>query len=257
MIPGVALVVWRPYGGSGSVVLSLILLVIGAALIAAGRRITKDIKLPKMGKIIGAVVIVIWTFSILTFLKINKDIAKHTNSAGNLGPIFPITIAAAICTFCYVAYVTRRGGILSSLGNGFLAFCAGPMVFEFPFLLIVVPRVKAPLGLALIFLTPLFIIIFTTLAMLLLSRRVAITKYSLYFYGTMILVFAAWALEGYQYPSNPAAFLLNAISKVLGFASVAALFVAKATESTTVKNKDGAGQIATGSSAGLESRRPS
>lgn len=107
------------------------------------------------------------------------------------------------------------------------------MVFEFPFLLIVIPKVRAPLGLTLIYLTPLFIIIFATLALLLLlSRRVAITRYSLYFYGVMILVFGLWALEGYQYPSNPAAFLLNGISKVLGFASVAALFVTEPTEST-------------------------
>lgn len=231
-----ALVVWKPYSGSGAVLLSLVLAVIGVALIASGRRMTRDIKLPRMGKVVGGVVIVIWAFSILTFLKINKDLQRYTNEAGNLGPIFPITLAAAFCTFGYIAYVSRRGGVFSSLGNGFLGFCAGPMVFEFPFLLIVILQVKAPIGLALIFLTPLFTIIFTTLALLLLSRRVAITKYSVYFYGVMILVFALWALEGYQYPSNPSAFLLNAVSKVLGFASVAAMFATKS-EPLIVKNE--------------------
>jgi len=41
----------------------------------------------------------------------------------------------------------------------------------------------------------------------------------------MILVFALWALEGYSYPSNPIAFALNAVSKVLAFVTVGSLFV--------------------------------
>jgi hypothetical protein len=98
------------------------------------------------------------------------------------------------------------------------------MVFELPFLLIVIPQVKAPLIPELIFLIPLFTIIFTTLAMLLFSRRVAITKNSIYLYAAMIFVFALWALNGYSYPSNSISFVLNGISKILGFASVAALF---------------------------------
>jgi len=220
-------VVWSSYTFPSTLLLSLVLILIGAGLILYARKMTKEIKLPHMGKIIGAIVVVIWAFSILTFLKINKDMAKYTGAAGNLGPIFPITIASAVCAFAYVAYMNRQDGLPRAVSRGFLAFIAGPMVFEFPFLLIVIPQVKAPLIPALIFLIPLFTIIFTTLAITLFSRKIAITKYSIYLYGAMILVFAVWALEGYSYPSNPAAFALNAISKVLGFASVAALFVTK------------------------------
>jgi hypothetical protein len=220
-----ALVAWIPYGGSGTLELSLVLALIGTGLILLGRRMSQDVRLPKMGKVLLVIVVVIWAFSILTFLRINRDLARYTGSAGNLGPIFPITVITAFCTFLFVAYVSRRDGILASIGRGFLAFIAGPMVFEFPFLLIVIPRVHAPLIPALIFLIPLFTIIFTTLSLLLFSRKVAITSYSLYLYGAMILVFAVWALDGYSYPSNPTSFLLNAISKVLGFGSVAALFV--------------------------------
>jgi len=188
---------------------------------------TKEVKLPKMGKVVGIIVLIIWAFSILTFLRINRNLARYTGSAGNLGPIYPITIITAVCTFAVVVYFSRRDGIISALGRGSLAFIAGPMVFEFPFLLIVIPRVRAPLVPELIFLIPLFTIIFTTLSMLLFSRKIAITKYSVYFYGVMILVFAIWGLEGYSYPSNPTSFLLNAVSKVLGFAAVAAMFVNK------------------------------
>jgi hypothetical protein len=217
-------IVWSPYGGSDSLLLSLLLALIAAGLVFLGWKMRKEIKLPKMGKIVGLVVIIIWAFSILTFLKINKDYSRYTGAATNLGPIFPITLLTAFCAFGYVAYVSRRGGFGSLLGNGFLAFIAGPMVFEFPFVLIVIPRVKAPLIPEIIFLTPLFTIIFTTLALLLLSRRIAITKYSVYFLAGMIFIFAIWALEGYSYPTNPVSFTLNAISKVLGFACVAALF---------------------------------
>jgi hypothetical protein len=208
----------------GSVLLAMSLGLLGIGLLLVGRGLTHDIYLPTMGKIIGAVVVVIWAFSILIFLRINRDLARYTGYAGNLGPIFPVTLASAFCVFGYVAYKTRNGGALSSLGNGFLAFVAGPMVFELPFLLIVIPQVKAPLIPELIFLIPLFTIIFTTLAMLLFSRRVAITKNSIYLYAAMIFVFALWALNGYSYPSNSISFVLNGISKILGFASVAALF---------------------------------
>ncbi len=192
-----------------------------------------EIRLPRMGKILGAIVVVIWAFSILTFLKINADLARYTGSAGNLGPIFPITVFTAICTFGYVAYISKRDGFFASVGRGFLAFIAGPMVFEFPFLLIVIPTVRAHPILALIFLTPLFAIIFTTLSMLLFSKKVAITKYSVYFYGSMIFVFALWALDGYSYPSNPISFILNAISKVLGFACVASMFPPRSADIST------------------------
>jgi len=185
----------------------------------------REVKLHKMGKALGVIVVVIWAFSILTFLRINRDVQRYTGSAGNLGPIFPITIASAICTFGFVAYISRRDGVKAALGRGFLAFIAGPMVFEFPFLLIVIPRTNAPLIPALIFLIPLFTIIFTTMAMLCFSRKVAITKCTLYLSASMIFVFALWALEGYSFPSNPVAFTLNAISKVLAFVAVASLFL--------------------------------
>ena len=224
MIPA-TLAVWSPYTGSAKLLLFLLLLVIGAGIIWAGTKVKKPITLPRMGTIVLVVVMVIWAFSILTFLRIVRAVARYTGSAASLGPIFPITIFSAICAFAFVAYVSRKGGVLSSLGNGFLAFIAGPMVFEFPFILIVIPQVHAPLGAALIFFIPLFIIIFTTISMLLYSRRTAITKYSLYFYGAMIVVFAIWALDGYSYPTNPVSFVLNAISKVFGFVAVAAMFV--------------------------------
>jgi hypothetical protein len=157
-----SLVVWSPYAAPGTYELAAILIVIGVGLFLLGRKLgEKRVKLPRMGKIVGLIVIIIWAFSILTFLKINKEIAKHTGSAVGLGPIFPITVASAVVSFGIVAFLSRKEGFVSAFGNGFLAFIAGPMVFEFPFVLIVIPRVNAPLIPAVIFLTPLLAIIFT------------------------------------------------------------------------------------------------
>ena len=219
---------WAPYTGPSVLYLSSLLLLISAGLALFSRRkVNKDIRLPRMGRVTGIVVAIVWAFSILTFLKINRDLARYTGSAGNLGPIFPITVGSAICTFIYVAYLCRHEGALSALSNGFLAFIGGPMIFEFPFLMIVIPRVRAPPVTALIFLVPLFTIIITTLSLLLLSRNVALTRRSLYFFSAMIFTFAIWALDGYSYPSNPTSFTLNAIAKMLGFACIATLFQPK------------------------------
>jgi len=218
-------IVWPPYRGWSAIVLSLILFAISGGLFFAARRMKGLVRLPKMGKVVGAIVIVVWVFSILLFLKINQIAAKSLGGAANLGPIFPITIVSAVVTFCYAAYVTRRGGPLSSLGNGFLAFITGPMVFELPFILIVIPLVKVSLIPEIIYLVPLFTIVITTLSMLLLSRRIALTKNSVYLFSAMMFVFALWALDGYHYPSNLLTITLNGISKVLSFVCVAATFL--------------------------------
>jgi hypothetical protein len=220
-------ITWSSYDVPASLVIAFVLFVIGAAMIALAIRMTRDFSLPKMGKGLGAVVIVVWAFSILAFLRIVSELAKTQPAAASLGSIFPITITSAFCTAGYVSYVCRKDGVKSALGNGFLAFIAGPMAFEFPFVVIVAPRAEGlsvfPLA-EVVFFASLVSIIFTTLSLLLLSRRVSITRSSMYLYGSMILVFGLWAADGFSYPAEPLAFTLNAISKILGFASIGALF---------------------------------
>jgi hypothetical protein len=218
-------VVWPPYKGWSAIVLALILFTVSAGVLFAARRMRKEIPLPKIGKNSGLVIFIIWAFSILFFLKINQIFAKYVGAASNLGPIFPITLLSACATFVYAAYMVRKAGPVSALGNGFLAFIAGPMVFEFPYVLIVIPQVKAPLIAQILFLAPLFAIIFTTLALLLLSRRIALTRNSVYSFAAMIFVFGLWALDGYAYPTTPLTITLNGISKVLSFLCITALFL--------------------------------
>ncbi len=60
------------------------------------------------------------------------------------------------------------------------------MVFEFPFDLIVIPLLNIGTMGIIIFFGPLFTIIFTTLALVLFSKRTAITKYSIVLAGSNV-----------------------------------------------------------------------
>ena len=215
---------WRPYSFPGSVILSFILLIIGIGLVFLGKRMKTSVKVPHLGKSLKITMIVTWVILVLGFLFIYAVSEKPTGRALQNGPIFPITFACAVCTFAYLVYISRRDGILAALGNGIVGAAAGPMVFEFPFDWIVIPQVNASTMYLIRFFTPLFVIELATFSLLLLSRRVSITRYSLYSLGAMFIVFAVWALEGFSYPSSPVPFLLNAISKVLSFTTIIALF---------------------------------
>jgi hypothetical protein len=223
----VGLILWNAYSGSAALLLSVILLAVGVGLLVLGRRLTKDVKLPMPGKALKVVIVLVWAVCIFLVIGLFKQVAARTGQSGlGIGPVFPITIASAFVTFLVIAYLTRSGGMLAALGNGFSGAVAGPMVFELPFILIITPmvttRVPHPLFLFFTFL----VVILTTLALPLFSSRFAVTRYSLYLFGAMLLVFAVWALAtGYAPPSDPVSFALNAVSKVLGFAAVAAGFV--------------------------------
>ncbi len=219
---------WKPYTFPGSVILFFILLIVGIGLIFLGRRLKNKVKVPHPGKVPKIAMIIVWILLISTYLFL---IAKAMltklaagGAAGQTGPIFPITLACAAATFIYVAYISRRDGIWAALGNGFVGAAAGPMVFEFPFDMIVIPQIKAPAAFLIAYFGPLDIAVLMTLSLLLLSRRVYITRYSMYALGAMFIVWAVWAWFGFSYPSTPISFTLNAISKVLSFITVAALF---------------------------------
>ena len=220
------LILWNPYSGFAAVLLTLILLAAGAGLILLGARSDSAVRLPTPGKALRVVILLVWALSILLVLPLFRQIAQDTGQSSLfIGPVFPITLATAFCSFFAIAYFTRASGMLAAIGSGLAGAAAGPMVFELPFVLIITPvvttRVPHPVFLFSVFL----VAILTTLALPTFSSRFSVTRYSLYFMGAMFLAFAAWALlDGYAPPSDPASFSLNAASKVLGFAAVVASF---------------------------------
>jgi uncharacterized protein YhhL (DUF1145 family) len=125
---------WSPYSFPTSLLLSFVLLIVGIGLVLLGRRLKNAVKVPHPGQRLKVAIIIIWVLSILILLRIYRIRAERFGGAVQTGPIFPITIASAVCTFAYLAYIYRREGILAALGNGFVGAAARPMVvFEFPF----------------------------------------------------------------------------------------------------------------------------
>jgi hypothetical protein len=222
----VALIDWRAYSGSAAALLSLVLLALGLVVFYSGTRVRDRVRLPVPGTALKVVVVVVWAVTIFLILGIFKQVAARTGQSSlGVGPVFPITLASAACAFVAIAYLTRAGGTLAALGNGFAGAVAGPMVFELPFLLIITPMVTTRVPHPLFSFVDFLVVIVTTLALPFFSSSFAVTRYSLYLLGGMVIVFAAWALfTGYAPPADPISFGLNAVSKVLGFASVVAGF---------------------------------
>ena len=215
---------WIPYGFPTSVILSFVLGILGVGLVLLGRRLKNSVKLPYPGKPLRTVIILLWVLSLVVLLRIYLMRLDIFPGAIQSGPVFPITIASAVGTFIYLVHLFRHEGIAAALGNGLLGAAAGPMVFELPFDCVVLPQIKAPRIEIIIFFIPLFIAVFLTLSLLLVSKHVFITRYSIFSAGGMFIIFAGWALIGFSYPSSLIPLLLNAISKVLSFITVAALF---------------------------------
>ena len=139
---------WKPYTFPQSVILAFILLIVGIGLVFLGRRLKHSIEVPHPGKRLKIAMITVWALLILfilgviVFNRIGRT-AIGTGRTG-IGPIFPITLACAVGAFIYIAYISRHDGILTALGRAFVCAAAGPMVFEFPFDMIVIPQIKAP-----------------------------------------------------------------------------------------------------------------
>jgi hypothetical protein len=112
------------------------------------------------------------------------------------------------------------------------------MIFEFPFDLIVMARTNPPIPpdpdlYRLLFFAPLFLVEFTTLALLTLSPMVKLPRAPFFFFALMLTVFAVWGLSGFAYPSTPVPFALNVLSKIVAFAVALSLFLPQRAQGST------------------------
>jgi hypothetical protein len=107
---------------------------------------------------------------------------------------------------------------------------AAPMIFELPFDLLVMARTYPPIppypGLyrALFFL-PLFLVEITALSFLPLSPMVRLSRGTFFLFGSMLVVFAAWGLAGFSYPSAALPIAMNVISKLLALGTALSLYL--------------------------------
>ena len=86
---------------------------------------------------------------------------------------------------------------------------------------------------------PLLLTEITTLLLLRLSPMVRLTRATFFFFALMLAVWAVWALTGFGYPSAPAPFALNVVSKLLAFAAVLSLFLSRRPGASLVPGADG------------------
>ena len=122
--------------------------------------------------------------------------------------------------------------------RGLAPKAAAPMVFEFPFDLIVMARTYPPIPpdpamYRVLFFAPLFLVEFATLSFLTFAPMARLTRATVFSFALMLAVFAAWALSGFAFPGTPGPFAFNVLSKILAFTTALTLFLPQRSEAST------------------------
>jgi hypothetical protein len=228
---------WASYGGDARIWLALGLLATACCVVLAGIRLPLPVRFTRPGAAGQAAMIVSWATSVAAVLACATIYARqviHDIRASGLSEgmprltILPVTLTAAAVLFAII--VSRRSpDFRTRLAGAAIGAIAAPMIFELPFDLIVVPRVRLalpnpPSWLTLVYLSWLLVQI-TTLLLLRLSPMVRLTRATFFSFALMLGVWAAWALAGFGYPSAPLPIALNITSKILAFVAAFTLFL--------------------------------
>jgi hypothetical protein len=224
---------WSPYGGSGSLLLAGVLLIVTGVLIYLAIRLHHPVEVKRPGKFLRVSLVGIWLLSVTTFLVATiiyalADEQQGIHFTGPMNPIAPVTITSAMLAFVVIVVLAQRSGLLIALGSAIVGTIAAPLIFELPFDLIVMWRTYPPtpgILFTLLYFLPLFLIEVSSFAMLTFSPVVRLSRYTLFLLAGMFLIFVVWALFGFAYPATPLPLILNVISKILAFATAISLFL--------------------------------
>lgn len=224
---------WSPYVGSGSIILAVVLLIVVGALIYCALRLPHPIAVKRPGVLVGALIVVIWLLSVITFLVaytayLDTLYQQIGNVTGPANPITPVTMACGLFAFFAILFLTQRGGFWTALGAAVVGAIAGPMIFELPFDLIVMGRTFPPhpaVLYTLLFFLPLFLVEIASFGLLTLSPAARLSRTTLFLLASMFFIFAVWAVFGFAYPSAPLPTALNMLSKALAFATAISFFL--------------------------------
>jgi hypothetical protein len=233
---------WVSYGGTARVGLAIVLLAAAAGLIYAGTRLPLPTRAARPSRAAAIFMILTWVLAIATFLVcaavyVQQERLGHIAKAAPADPITPVTFIGAGATFAVILISSthRPWTRLASAAAGALA---APMIFELPFDLIVMARTFLPIPpdpavYRALFFLPLFLIEITTLSLLTLSPMVKLSKVTFFSFALMLIVFAAWGLSGFAYPSTPVPITLNVLSKILAFGVALSLFLPQRARGST------------------------
>jgi hypothetical protein len=225
---------WASYSGDARIELAIGLVAAAGAAVYAGTRLRHPVQAVRPGQGTVAVMFLAWVAAIVGLLVgasyyiqqylRDNDLTKLTTASD---PIAPVTFLAVVAIFIIIL---TRGGFSrrARLGSAIIGALAAPWIFELPFDLIVVERTASlqpdPALYRALFFVPLGLVAIITLALLILSPMVRLTRATFFSFALILLVFAIWALDGFGYPSAPAPIALNMVSKVLAFATALTLF---------------------------------
>jgi len=232
------LALWVSYSGSESILLAIVLLVVASGFVYAGARLRTPLEVTRPGRVAAGFMIAIWLLAIYTFgvaMFVYGLQLKHAYPSFVAPRVRVGTFVDAAVTFFVILYLTRRWGWKVALASAIIGTAAAPMIFEFPFDLIVMTRTNPPIPThpmlyRQLFFLPLFMVEFSTVSLLTLLPSMRVTAYASYSVAGMFVVFAVWAAFGFAFPAEPLPLALNIISKILCFVAVIMLFVWRADE---------------------------
>jgi hypothetical protein len=222
---------WSAYPSDQATELGVVLLALGLVFIYLGVR-TKDRIYrvhQKMGGLGGLMVFVTWMLSAAVVVYYFGLLS----SSGALvpSPVSPVTFTTAGIAFVVILLsaswrdgANAKVAVLSAIAGAVV----GVMVFELPFLFMIAPRLGLSLTRALWSESPLFCLVFASYSLSFLSPLAGFSRYTLFSIGAVFIVLSSWAfLTNFAFPSDPESFVLNSVSKVLGFVSAFTLFFHK------------------------------
>jgi hypothetical protein len=234
---------WVSYDGAARIVLAGVLVAAAGGAAYAGTRLPLPVRPAMPGEGARTFMLVTWGFAITAFLfclpiYVHQARREHLFHAAPPDPITPVTAVCVAVIFVIIFLLGRPHGWRVALGSAVIGAVAAPMIFEFPFDLIVMARTYPPIPpdpalYRVLFFAPLFLVEFTTLALLMLSPMVKLPRSSFFFFALMLVVFADWGLSGFGYPSAPVPFALNVLSKIVAFAVALSLFLPQRARAST------------------------
>jgi hypothetical protein len=234
---------WVSYGGAARIVLAVVLVAAAGGVAYAGIRLPRPVRPARPSEGARAFMLVTWGFAITAFLfclpiYVHQARQEHLFHTAPPDPITPVTAICVAVIFVIILLLGRSHGWRVALGSAAIGAAAAPMIFEFPFDLIVMARTYPPIPpdpalYRLLFFAPLFLVELTTLALLTLSPMVKLPRSSFFFFALILVVFAVWGLSGFGYPSAPVPFALNVLSKIMAFAVALSLFLPRRAEAST------------------------
>jgi hypothetical protein len=236
---------WLPYEGSAAILLASLLLLVAGGFTYAGTRLRAPLRVTRPQLTVTWFIIAIWLLANYSVIIVWWVYGLRLREAypdlvvPRLHRVGTFVVDAPV-TFLVILYLTRRWGWKVALASAAIGTASAPMIFEFPFDLIIMWRSNPsipdhPMLYRQLLSLALFLWEFTTVSLLTLLPSMRVTAYAAYAVAGMFAVFAIWAVFGFAFPAEPLPLVLNIISKVLCFVAAVMLFVWRPDEEASAR----------------------